>query len=236
MKNSINFLKKGIKKIGVQISDEKIFKLMEYLNFLIEYNSHTNLTAIRDEEDILEKHFLDSILLLKHIKINEGKAIDIGTGAGFPGMVLAICLPSINFTLIDSVGKKIKFLLKIKEKLKLNNVQIINIRAEELINDDLRETYDLGFCRGVSKLNTILEYVIPFLKVNAKFLPQKMEGTNEEKESQSALKKLNSKILNIHHEKLPYSEDERVIVDIMKEKITDKKYPRRVGMPLKKPL
>lgn len=100
------YLKEGIKKIGVEISEDKIDKLMEYLRLLVEYNSHTNLTAIRDEEGIIEKHFLDSILLMKHIKLEEGKALDIGTGAGFPGMVLAICNPRINFTLIDSVGKK----------------------------------------------------------------------------------------------------------------------------------
>lgn len=100
------YLKEGIKRIGVEIDDEKIDKLMEYLKLLMEYNSHTNLTAIRDEEGIIEKHFLDSILLMKYMKCSEGKALDIGTGAGFPGMVLAICNPNIQFTLIDSVGKK----------------------------------------------------------------------------------------------------------------------------------
>lgn len=231
-----NFLIEGIKKIGVEVSDDKISKLMAYMEFLKEYNSHTNLTAIRDSEGILEKHFLDSILLLKHIDIQEGKAIDIGTGAGFPGMVLAICLPKVNFTLIDSVGKKINFLKEVKERLDIPNVDPIHIRAEEFINDENRESYDLGFCRGVSKLNTILEYVIPFLKVNAVFLPQKMEGTNEDKESESALKKLNSKIVEIYEEELPYSKDKRLIVEVLKESKTNKKYPRRVGIPLKKPL
>lgn len=230
------YLKEGIKRIGVEIDDEKIDKLMEYLKLLMEYNSHTNLTAIRDEKGIIEKHFLDSILLMKHIKIENGKAMDIGTGAGFPGMVLAICNPSINFTLIDSVGKKINFLKQVREKLTLSNVDPVNVRAEEFINDENRESYDLGFCRGVSKLNTILEYMIPFLKVDGKFLPQKMEGTNEENESQSALKILKSKITNIYEEELPYCKDKRIIVEVVKEAKTDKKYPRRVGIPLKKPL
>ena len=236
MENYIEFLKNGIKKIGVEVSDDKILKLMEYLKILMEYNAHTNLTAIRDEEGILEKHFLDSILLLKHVDKVEGKAIDIGTGAGFPGMVLAICLPDIKFTLIDSVGKKIKFLQEVKGKLDISNVDPIHIRAEEFITDQLRESYDFGFCRGVSKLNTILEYVIPFLKINGKFLPQKMEGTHEEEESISALKKLDSKIVKTFHEELPYSEDKRVIVEVLKLKKTNKKYPRRVGIPVKKPL
>lgn len=230
------YLKKGIKRIGVVIDDEKIDKLMEYLKFLMEYNSHTNLTAIRDEEGIIEKHFLDSILLMKHMECESGKALDIGTGAGFPGMVLAICNPNIHFTLIDSVGKKINFLQQVKEKLNLTNVDPINIRAEEYINDENRESYDLGFCRGVSKLNTILEYVIPFLKVEGRFLPQKMEGTNEENESQSALKILKSEITKIYEEELPYSKDKRIIVEVLKKAKTDKKYPRRVGIPLKKPL
>ena len=230
------YLKEGIKRIGVVIDDEKIDKLMEYLKFLMEYNSHTNLTAIRDEEGIIEKHFLDSILLMKHMECESGKALDIGTGAGFPGMVLAICNPNIHFTLIDSVGKKINFLQQVKEKLNLTNVDPINIRAEEYINDENRESYDLGFCRGVSKLSTILEYVIPFLKVEGRFLPQKMEGTNEENESQSALKILKSEITKIHEEELPYSKDKRIIVEVLKKAKTDKKYPRRVGIPLKKPL
>ncbi len=231
-----DYLKDGIKKIGVEIDEEKIDKLMAYLELLIEYNSHTNLTAIRDREGIIEKHFLDSILLMKYMKRDTGKALDIGTGAGFPGMVLAICNPDIQFTLIDSVGKKINFLRQVKEKLNLTNADPVNARAEEYINDENRESYDLGFCRGVSKLNTILEYVIPFLKVEGRFLPQKMEGTNEENESGSALKILKSKITDIYEEELPFSKDKRIIVDIVKEAKTDKKYPRRTGIPLKKPL
>lgn len=123
-----------------------------------------------------------------------------------------------------------------KEKLGLTNVEPVHTRAEEYINDENRESFDIGFCRGVSKLNTILEYVIPFLKVGAVFLPQKMEGTNEENESVKALKILNSKIKNIYTEELPHTKDKRVIVEIEKFGKTDKKYPRRVGIPLKKPL
>ena len=231
-----DYLKNGIEKIGLNISDEKIDKLMEYLKLLIEYNAHTNLTAIRDEEGIIEKHFLDSLLVMKHMKITEGKAIDIGTGAGFPGMVLAICNPEINFTLIDSVGKKVNFLKQVIEKLQLKNVETNNVRAEEFINDKNRETYDIGLCRGVSKLNIILEYVIPFLKKDGRFLPQKMEGTNEEKDGENALKVLKSKIENIYSEELPYSKDKRIILEILKTAKTDKKYPRANGVPAKKPL
>jgi len=230
------YLEEGIKKLNIEISEEKVDKLMKFLKILMEYNSHTNLTAIRDEKGIIEKHFLDSILLMKHFSLNSGKAIDIGTGAGFPGMVLAICNPDIKFTLIDSVGKKIKFLIQVIEELKIENVEAINIRAEEFINSKNRETYDLGFCRGVSKLNIILEYMIPFLKVQGKFLPQKMEGTNEEKDSSKALKILKSSLENIYIEKLPYSMESRAIIEIIKKGKTDTKYPRKTGIPSKRPL
>lgn len=230
------YLEEGIKKLNIEISEEKVDKLMKFLKILMEYNSHTNLTAIRDEKGIIEKHFLDSILLMKHFSLKSGKAIDIGTGAGFPGMVLAICNPDIKFTLIDSVGKKIKFLIQVVEELKIENVEAINIRAEEFINSKNRGTYDLGFCRGVSKLNIILEYMIPFLKVQGKFLPQKMEGTNEEKYSSKALKILKSNLENIYIEKLPYSMESRAIMEIIKEGKTDIKYPRKTGIPSKRPL
>ncbi len=230
------YLSEGIKKIGLDINETQVNNLMKYLELLVEYNSHTNLTAIRDEKGIIEKHFLDSLLVMKYIPVKEGKAIDIGTGAGFPGMVLAICNPEIHFTLIDSVGKKINFLKQVKEKLGLSNIEAINIRAEEFINDEIRETYDIGLCRGVSKLNVILEYVIPFLKVGGVFLPQKMTETNEETDGETALKILNSKIVKVNETELPYSKDPRLVIEILKEKETNKKYPRGNGKPSKKPL
>jgi 16S rRNA (guanine527-N7)-methyltransferase len=202
----------------------------------MDYNAHTNLTAIRDEKGILEKHFLDSLLLQKYIKEEMKSAIDIGTGAGFPGMVLAIYNPQTHFTLMDSVGKKTKFLEEVKETLNLENVTVINSRAEDYIDDNNRESIDLGLCRGVSKLNTILEYVIPFLKVDATFLSQKMEGTGEEDQAENALKLLNSHIEKIERMELPYSGDGRIVVIVKKDGVTDKKYPRRSGIPLKKPL
>ncbi|TDT71791.1 16S rRNA m(7)G-527 methyltransferase [Hypnocyclicus thermotrophus] len=232
------YLIKGIEKIGVDISKESIEKLLKYFQILKEYNSHTNLTAIRDDKGIIEKHFLDSLLvqknILKYIKGNE-KAIDIGTGAGFPGMVLAIVNTNIQFTLLDSVGKKTKFLEITKKELSLENVEIINDRAENYINGN-REKYDFGFCRGVSKLNVILEYEIPFLKVNGRFFPQKLEYEEELKEAENALKVLNSEYIEVYNEKLPYSNDKRVILNILKKSKNDEKYPRKNGRPLKKPL
>ncbi|WP_130889909.1 16S rRNA (guanine(527)-N(7))-methyltransferase RsmG [Fusobacterium ulcerans] len=230
------FLVEGIKKLNIEYTDKKVDDLVKYLGLLIEYNSHTNLTALRDEKSIIEKHFLDSLLLQNLIKNRSKKAIDIGTGAGFPGMVLAIFNPDIEFTLMDSIGKKTKFLELVKEDLELNNVNVVTSRAEDYINDENRETYDLGLCRGVSKLGTILEYIIPFLKINGEFLSQKMEGTGEEAEAENALNILQSKIIEIYNLQLPYSKDSRVIIKIEKTASNDKKYPRRAGIPLKRPL
>ena len=225
----------GLNKINVSYTDEKINKALRYLELIVGYNSHTNITAIREEKAIIEKHFLDSLLLQQFLKEEDKKLIDIGTGAGFPGMILAIFNEDKNFTLLDSVRKKTDFLNIVKEDLKLSNVEVINGRAEEVIKDR-RETYDVGLCRGVSNLAVILEYEIPFLKVNGRFLPKKMVGTEEIKTSANALKILSSKILKEYNFKLPFSEEDRLIIEILKEKKTDKKYPRNTGIPLKKPL
>ena len=230
------FLLEGIKKLNIEYTDKKGDNLIKYLELLTEYNSHTNLTALRDEKSIIEKHFLDSLLLQNLIKHESKKAIDIGTGAGFPGMVLAIFNPEIEFTLMDSIGKKTKFLELVKENLRLENVNVVTSRAEDYITDENRETYDLGLCRGVSKLSTILEYIIPFLKVNGEFLSQKMEGTGEETEAENALNILQSKIVEIYNLQLPFSKDPRVVIRIEKTDFNDRKYPRRAGIPLKRPL
>lgn len=227
----------GLKIIGVELTEEKVDNLMKYAELLIETNKHTNLTAIRDEKDLIEKHFLDSMLVQKIIRKDMTSAMDIGTGAGFPGMVLAICNPGIKFTLMDSVGKKTKFLELVSEELGLTNVEVVNERAEEYIKKgDRRESYDLGLCRGVSKLNVILEYMVPFLKVDGDFYALKMEGTGEELEAENALKVLSTEILGTEVFELPYCKDVRHIIRMKKREKTDGKYPRRTGIPLKRPL
>ena len=230
------YLKEGIKKVGITLREEMIDNLLKYLEILLEYNSHTNLTAIRDSKDAIEKHFIDSLLLQNFIKESDKTALDIGTGAGFPGMVLAICNPNMNFTLMDSVGKKTKFLEIVKEKLNLENVTVINSRAEEYITEENRESFSIGLCRGVSKLPTILEYMIPFIEVNGRFLVQKSIGTGEEDTAQNALKILKSEIVEEKILNLPYCNDERKIIIIAKKEVTDRKYPRKIGIPLKRPL
>ncbi|HEY4532849.1 MAG TPA: 16S rRNA (guanine(527)-N(7))-methyltransferase RsmG [Fusobacterium sp.] len=231
------YLTTALQKWRISLEERQIEALLSYVSLLLEYNQHTNLTAIREEKAVLEKHILDSLLLQEFIPEEAKTAIDIGTGAGFPGMVLAICNPHIQFTLMDSVGKKTKFLEVVKESLQLENVEVVNARAEDYIQiSKRREYYDLGFCRGVSKLAVILEYMIPFLKVGAFFLPQKMVGTEEEKKAENALQALKSCIEEEYIRRLPYSEDERLILKIRKEERTEKKYPRKVGVIIKKPL
>ena len=230
-----DYFKEGLEKLKISYDENKIEKTLRYLQLLLEYNSHTNITAIREEKAIIEKHFLDSLLLQSLLKEEDKSLIDIGTGAGFPGMMLAIFNEDKNFTLLDSVRKKTDFLELVKNDLDLKNVEVINGRAEEIIKDR-REKYDVGLCRGVSDLSVILEYEIPFLKVNGRFLPQKMVGIGEVEHSENALKILNSKIMKEHKFSLPFSKEERLIIEILKMKKTDSKYPRKTGIPLKKPL
>ena len=230
-----DYFKEGLEKIKVSYDEDKIEKSLKYLEILLDYNSHTNLTAIREEKAIIEKHFLDSLLLHNLLKEKDKTLIDIGTGAGFPGMMLAIFNEDKKFILLDSVRKKTDFLELVKNELNLKNVEIINGRAEEIIKDR-REKYDVGLCRGVSNLSVILEYEIPFLKVNGRFLPQKMVGTDEVENSSNALKILNSKIVKEYEFKLPFLNEDRLIIEILKIKKTDTKYPRKTGIPLKKPL
>lgn len=238
MKDNLReYFVEGLKIIGIEISSETVDRLMKYADLLMETNKHTNLTAIRDEKDLIEKHFLDSMLVQKLIREDMKSAMDIGTGAGFPGMVLAICNPGIKFTLMDSVGKKTKFLEMVAEELGLTNVEVVNERAEEYIKKDgRRESYDLGLCRGVSKLNVILEYMVPFLKVEGDFFALKMEGTGEELDAENALKVLSTEIVSTEVFNLPYCKDVRHIVKLKKKDQTDSKYPRRTGIPLKRPL
>lgn len=229
-----NKLEEYLKISDIVLNEKQIENLIKYLDLLIETNKVMNLTAIREEESILEKHFIDSLLLTKIIREDEKNIIDIGTGAGFPGLVLSIVYPDKNFLLVDSVKKKIFFINTVIEKIGLKNVKTSTERAEELIKDN-REKFDVALCRGVANLRIILEYLIPFLKMNGRFLPQKL-NINELEESKNALKTLNSEIVNIYNFRLPISRDERIILEIVKKSKTNKIYPRAVGIPSKKPL
>ena len=229
-----DYFKQLLEKSNIKLEDSKIDILLEYLRLLTEKNKVMNLTAIREEKEILEKHFIDSLLLSELFLHTDKKIIDIGTGAGFPGLVLAVVFPEKDFLLVDSVRKKVAFIDETAEILGLTNVKTSYERAEDLIKNS-RSSFDVGLCRGVANLRIILEYMIPFLKTGGRFLPQKL-NENEISESENALKVLNSQILKIHKFRLPESDDERIIIEIQKLKETDSQYPRKTGIPAKKPL
>ena len=229
-----DYFKSLLEKSNIKLEDHTIDKLLDYLHLLAEKNKVMNLTAIREENEIIEKHFIDSLFLKDLLHENDKEIIDVGTGAGFPGLVLAICFPEKNFLLVDSVRKKVEFLNEVIEEMNLGNVKTSFERAEDLIIDS-RSKYDIGLCRGVGNLRIILEYMIPFLKVNGRFLPQKLND-NEVEESENALKILNSKISKIYKFNLPLLQDERLVIEVVKTKETSTKYPRKTGIPAKKPL
>lgn len=223
-----------LNKSGIIVEFETLEKMMTYLELLHEKNKVVNLTAIRDKKEMIEKHFIDSLFLSKIIKNEEKTFIDVGTGAGFPGLVLGILYPEKEFLLVDSVRKKIDFINEIIENLELTNVKTSFERAEDLIKEK-REHFDVALCRGVANLRIIIEYMIPFIKVGGRFLPQKL-NINEVDESCNALKILESQIKEIHKFLLPECRDERIILEIVKNEKTNEKYPRKVGIPSKKPL
>ena len=221
-------------KSGIRLESGKLKKMMTYLTMLYEKNKVINLTAIRDKEGMLEKHFIDTLFLTELIRDEEKTFIDVGTGAGFPGLVLCIFYHEKEFLLVDSVKKKIDFINEVVESLKLKNVKTSSERAENLIKNK-RESFDVALCRGVADLRIILEYMIPFIKVKGRFLPQKL-NLNEVDGAENALKTLKSQIKAIYKFNLPESGDERVILEIVKNRRTDIKYPRKAGIPSKRPL
>jgi len=232
-------LKQGLALAGLPADPQKIEQLLRFMALLTAYNSHTNVTAIREEGAILEKHILDSLLLQGLISgenqdNSPRRAIDIGTGAGFPGMILAIWNPHIHFTLLDSVGKKTRFLQEVKEALSLANTEIVTARAEDLI-EGRRETYDFAFCRAVARLPVIIEYALPFLKTGGRFFPQKSDESEAEG-AKRALSELKAEITGIRRMTLPFSQEKRVVIEIKKNAVSAKKYPRKAGTPQKNPL
>ncbi len=212
-------------KLNIEVTPEKLDQLKKYASFLLEYNQHTNLTAIRDINEVYLKHFYDSLTIVKAINLKEvNTLLDIGTGPGFPGMVLKIIYPHLQITLMDSNNKKISFLKALAQELNLN-VEIIYGRAEEFIVNR-REYYDVVTSRAVASLDILAELSIPYVKTNGLFVAMKSNYQEELQATLPILKKLDSKVEKIEKFSLPKIEANRAIICIRKEKATNHKYPR----------
>ena len=225
-----------LKKIGLTLSDKQLNDLSIYSEELIKYNEHTNLTAIKEEPEIYLKHFYDSLTLVLVTDFNKiSNLLDIGSGAGFPGLVLKIAFPNLKVTLLDSNNKKTKFLEYMVKLLKLENVEIITERCEKFI-ENRRESYNIVTARAVKNLPVLNELCIPFVKVGGYFLAMKGSNKEEIAESQTGIKTLNAELEEIKEIILPIEESERTILKIKKQAITNPIYPRSYEKILKKPL
>ena len=232
----LEFMKEECKKNNIQISNEEIEKLYIYMKEILEWNEKVNVTAIKDEKEFIVKHFIDSLTIEKYITNGE-KVLDIGTGAGFPGIPIKITKNKSHVDLVDSVNKKLNVIRDIIPKIKLEDIECIHTRAEDLAkNVKYRESYDVVTSRAVANLTTLVEYMLPFVKVGGKIICMKGPNVEEElTESKKAISILGGKIEQIENINID-SDYERNIIIIKKEKPTPKQYPRGQGKPLKEPI
>ena len=236
---TINDFVKELEKLNIKLTDQNLTDLECYYQELIDYNNKTNLTTITEKDEVYLKHFYDSLTIVKAYNFNQSiNVLDIGSGAGFPGIVLKIVFPKINLTLLDSNNKKTTFLNNIVEKLNLSNVDVINKRAEDYVKEK-RDSFDVVTSRAVAKIRILCEIGLPFLKNNGSLIMLKGNNLTTEleiKEANSAINLLNSKLEKIISFNLPKEESQRNIVVINKLKSIDLKYPRSYDKILKKPL
>lgn len=238
-KYSTETFEKGLEQLRIFLNEKQIQQFIEYYEILVEWNKVMNLTAITDYEEVIAKHFLDSLALVKVCDLSgKKKVIDIGTGAGFPGIPLKIAFPELEIVLLDSLNKRIKFLNEVIEKLGLKNIRTIHGRAEDFAKQkEYRESFDLCVSRAVANLSTLSEYCLPYVKIEGNFIPYKSGKIDEEiSHGEKAIKILGGKISQIDKFQLVDTDMERSFVVIKKEKNSPKKYPRKAGMPSKEPL
>lgn len=234
----MTLLKDEAEKLGIILTKEQLNQFSIYKDYLLEYNSHTNLTSIKDDDDILIKHFLDSIAFLKFIKIEDNsKLIDVGTGAGFPGMPIKIANPLVNITLVDSLNKRITFLKSLSEKLNIQ-AEILHSRAEELsLNKNYRGKFDYVVSRAVAPLNILAEYCLPYLKIGGCFIVLKgFEITQELENAKNAIDILGAVLESSFRFELPFEKGKRSILVLRKVKETNSKYPRKNSKISSEPL
>lgn len=228
---------KECENINLEISLEDANKFYKYMKLLLEWNEKINLTAITEENEVIIKHFIDSLTIYKYL--NEAKSIiDVGTGAGFPGIPIKILNKEIDITLMDSLNKRINFLNEVVKNLNLERISCIHSRAEELGRDKkFREKYDVAVSRAVANMSTLVEYLLPFVKVGGMCICMKGSSIDEElKESEKAIKMIGGKVEKVEKIILPNSDYERNIVIIRKINNTNSKFPRKAGIPKKEPI
>lgn len=226
----------SLKELNIEIDSNKLKQLEKYYELLIKWNEKMNLTGITKKEEVYLKHFYDSSTFVKAINLKENLSLcDIGTGAGFPGIVLKILFPNLSITLVDSLGKRINFLKEVKQELQLENLDIIEARAEEYAKE-VREIYDIVTSRAVAHLHILMEYSIPLVKKNGYFIPMKGNAEEELKDLDKLKKELNVKYLDKIEFELPYSQGKRTLPIFQKLEKTKTKYPRKYSDIKKKPL
>lgn len=231
--------KTGLEALGICLNEFQLKQFMRYYALLVEWNSFMNLTAITEYDEVCTKHFLDSLSLCKALDCTqELTVIDVGTGAGFPGIPLKIAFPNLSITLLDSLGKRVNFLKEVIGALGLEGIEAIHGRAEDYAKPNmLREQFDVCVSRAVANLSSLSEYCIPYVKVGGLFISYKSEKLAEEKAAaEHAVSLLGGEFLEQVEFFLPNSDIYRNIVVIKKGKCTPKKYPRKAGVPTKEPL
>ncbi len=241
MNEDENFLRSEIQKTGITLSDLQVSQFMKFYELLIEKNKVMNLTAITEFKDVVIKHFADSLSILNVLNIGQQmNVIDIGTGAGFPGIPLKILFPNINIVLLDSLRKRVDFLNDCINELEMKNAEAVHARAEEMAHQSIhREKYDLCVSRAVASLPVLCELTLPFVRVNGHFVAYKgnRESTESEiSQSENALRVLGAEIEKVNSFSLSSDLYERTFVSIHKVRLISKKYPRKPGIPAKSPL
>ena len=237
--NFVDELKVAATEYGLNLTEDQISAFNKYYELLYEWNKKINLTAITEPKDVAIKHMVDSLSCFKADLFKENTSlIDIGTGAGFPGLPLKIFYPSLKLTLLDSLNKRVKFLQLVVDELGLKDVEVIHARSEEAArNKKYREKFDLATARAVARLPIICEYCLPFVKDGGTFIALKGRQYEEEAtQAQKAIKVLGGEISDIMPVKLPEIDDKRAVIYIKKVKSTPKTYPRKAGTPERNPI
>ncbi len=237
--NNRELLKEGLDKFGIATNDKILNDFSIYREILVEWNQKMNLTGIEDERQVYIKHFLDSVSCVTNGYIKDGiSIIDVGTGAGFPGMPLRICLNNIKLTLLDSLNKRINFLQEVSNNLEIDDIKFIHGRAEDFGKDlEYREQYDVATARAVAGLPVLMEFCVPFIKVGGYFVCLKGPNANLElEESKGAMEALGIEFIEKIDIELPDSDLDHNILVFKKVKNTPEKYPRKAGKPAKSPI